>query len=171
MFVVVSWLSARESIYITRDDSIYRSYNVFHGRSPFVSPVCAPIIPRTSLFLSYAFSLLRPHAKGVCIANTRGQLYAIWFLSRAVIITTKSHCNRTTRQRNTIRNNVNPSQTTVTNNIAHDGGSWDRRSMRFPVKSNEGGSQLRLISEHAKKKACRNFTPFFLNNIILWIFE
>lgn len=33
-------LFARESIYITRDDSIYRSYNVFPGRNPFVSPVC-----------------------------------------------------------------------------------------------------------------------------------
>lgn len=151
MLVVVCWLSARESIYITRDDSIYRSYNVFHGRSPFVSPVCAPIIPRTFLFLSYAFSLSRSHAKGVCIANTRGRLCAIWFLSRAVIITTKSHCNRTTRQRNTIRNNASrrkPPWLTVSHVAV---GSAIHEISRKEQWNNEGGSQLRLISEHARK--------------------
>lgn len=68
---LASWtLRLRESIYITCADSIYRSYSVFHGRIPFVSPVRALIIPRTflaassspkplslSFILSHTFSL------------------------------------------------------------------------------------------------------------------
>jgi len=53
--------AARESIYITRAGSIYRSYSVFHGRIPFVSPVHALIIPRTSLSC-HPLLVRRPHA-------------------------------------------------------------------------------------------------------------
>jgi len=53
--------SARESIYITRAGSIYRSYSVFHGRIPFVSPVHALIIPRTSLSC-HPLPVRGPHA-------------------------------------------------------------------------------------------------------------
>lgn len=77
----------RESIYITRADSIYRSYNVFHSRIPFVSPVRALIIPRTlvslSLFLLNLFSLATARE---WIASSRRRLLAIRFLSRVVII-------------------------------------------------------------------------------------
>jgi len=125
-----------------------------------------------SLSLFYAFSLPQPHAKGVCIANIRGRPCAIWFLSRDAIITTKSHCNRTARDAKRYKKQYEPTQTTVTNNIACGRGIDDSEISRKEQRNNEGGSQstnfrIRKILKKFFLVSLLNIQSFeYLTNII-----